>query len=160
MTGGGFAEEDWTRTADIRTFAEILSVIIVGASDGQSERDSNIPTFVSDLINQGLFANSRTRESLRNIFNTLQQNGFSVVNGVDSDEVFASGNWVESSERERQSKRNDRTCLITVWTDHWEQAMLRSRKVGQRSFAPVIILGCSATHDVKDGKMQYGLKDP
>jgi hypothetical protein len=35
---GGFSEKCWTLMADIREFAEILSVIAVGASDGQSER--------------------------------------------------------------------------------------------------------------------------
>jgi serine/threonine protein kinase len=58
LTVGGFSEEDWTPTIDIHAFAEILSVIAVGASDGQSERNSDIATFVSEIIERGLFADS------------------------------------------------------------------------------------------------------
>jgi hypothetical protein len=69
-------------------------------SEEKNERDSDIPTFVSEIIEKGLFADSRTSESMGNIFITLQQNGFKVVNGVDSDEVFDLINWAESFERE------------------------------------------------------------
>jgi hypothetical protein len=99
---GGFSEEDWTPTADIRAFAEILSVTAVGASDGQSGRGSGVPTFVSEIIERGLFASTITRESMGNIFKILQRKGFKVVDGVDSDEVFAFVNWVEAYEQETE----------------------------------------------------------
>jgi hypothetical protein len=97
---GRFSEEHWTPMADICASAEILSVIAVGASDVQSECDSNVPTFVSRIIETGLFPGTRTKESMVNIFNTLRDNRFKVVSGVDYDEVIAFINWVESSERE------------------------------------------------------------
>jgi serine/threonine protein kinase len=102
VTIGGFSEEDWTLTADICAFAEPFSLIAVGASNGQSEGDSDIPTFVSEIIQRGLFTDSRTGESMGKIFNTLQQNEFKVMNGVNSDEVFTFVNSVESSEREME----------------------------------------------------------
>jgi hypothetical protein len=99
---GGFSEEDWTPAADIRAFAEILSVITVGPSDGQSGNGLGVPTFVSEIIERGLCANTRIGESMGHIFKTLQQNGFKVVDGVDSDEVFAFISRVESSEQETE----------------------------------------------------------
>jgi hypothetical protein len=77
-------------------------VITVGPSDGQSGHSSGVPAFVSEIIERGLFANTRIGESMGNIFQTLQQNGFQVVDGVDSDEVFAFINRVESSEQETE----------------------------------------------------------
>jgi hypothetical protein len=71
---GGFSEEDWTPAADIRAFAEILSVIAVGTSDGQSGHCSGVPTVVSEIIERGLLASTRIGESMSNIFKTLQQN--------------------------------------------------------------------------------------
>jgi hypothetical protein len=99
---GGFSGEDWTPTADIRAFAEIFSKIAVGTSDGQSGPGSGVPTFVSKIIEGGLSSGSNTGESFVNIFKTLQQNEFKVLDGVDSDEVSSFVNWVESSEQEAE----------------------------------------------------------
>jgi hypothetical protein len=85
---GKFSEEDWTLTADIRAFAEILSVIIVGTWDGQCGRTPSVPTFVSEIIEAGLLAGSRTGELMK-IFKTPQQNESKIVDGVGFDEVSA-----------------------------------------------------------------------
>jgi hypothetical protein len=102
VDSGGFSEEYWTPMADIRAFSEILSMIAIGASDEHRERGSDVPKFVSEIIERKMFEGIRIGESMVNIFNTLHQNGFKIVDGVDSDEVSAFVNWVESSERETE----------------------------------------------------------
>jgi serine/threonine protein kinase len=57
-----------------------------------------VPTFVSVLIESGLSANPRERPSFEDISEALKENYFRIADGVDSDEVSAFVNLVESSE--------------------------------------------------------------
>jgi serine/threonine protein kinase len=102
MDVGGFCGKDWTPMSDIRAFVDLFSVIVVGASDRQSECCPRVPRFFSEIIERGLFSDTRTGESMVNIFNTLQENGFKILDDVDSDEVSTFVNWVESSEKEAE----------------------------------------------------------
>jgi hypothetical protein len=66
VNAGCFFREDWTTKAGICAFAEILSQIVIGASDGES--NLSVPKFVSEMIDQGRSAESKTGESFGAIF--------------------------------------------------------------------------------------------
>jgi serine/threonine protein kinase len=96
---GGFLGEEWTPERDIQAFASILFEIIVGRPlSGNISIPWNIPRFVSEIIKAGLKSKSENKYSFNNIFDILKQNMFRMANDVNSAEVWAFVNWVESSE--------------------------------------------------------------
>jgi serine/threonine protein kinase len=107
--------EDRTASIDIVSFALILFEIVVGlpavgrtsASEELGKLPMNayervkipgfVPTFVSVLIKSGLSANPRERPLFDDMSEALKRNYFKIIDGVDSDEVSAFVNLVESS---------------------------------------------------------------
>jgi hypothetical protein len=95
-TPGGFSGQGWTPKMDISAFASILFEIVVGEpANGKGYIPTNIPHFVSEMIETGL--SSESRYSFHDIFKILKKNNFQIEDGVDSSEVFAFISWVESA---------------------------------------------------------------
>jgi serine/threonine protein kinase len=96
---GGFAGSGWTAQMDVHGFALIFFEILTGRSaKGETFLPPNIPKFVSKIITRGLWSKSKIKHSFCNIFDILKRNNFKIMEGVDSSEVFAFANWVESLE--------------------------------------------------------------
>jgi serine/threonine protein kinase len=96
---GGFSGERWTPKRDIQAFASILFELVFGhPPQGEASIPTGIPEFVSKIIKSGLSPLSGTRYSFHTILEILKQNHFEILDGVDSAEVSAFVNWVESAE--------------------------------------------------------------
>jgi serine/threonine protein kinase len=102
---GVLSGERWSRDADIRGFALILFEIIggnpstlPGVINDQTSLPSGIPMFVSKLIVAGQSPESGLCQSFNEIFNILKKNDFRILSGVDSADVLAFVEWVESFE--------------------------------------------------------------
>jgi hypothetical protein len=84
---------------DIQAFASILFEIMVGRpAKGEVSIPTRILDFVSRMIKSGLSAISGTNESFNTILELLKENDFEIDKSVDSAEVSAFVNWVESAE--------------------------------------------------------------
>jgi hypothetical protein len=95
----GFSGERWTLEKDIQAFTSILFEIMIGVRpQGELSIPTGIPDFVSRIIKSGLSRISKTRYSFNMILEILKQNEFQIEDGVDSAEVSAFVNWVESAE--------------------------------------------------------------
>jgi hypothetical protein len=94
---GSFLREAWTPRVKVSAFATILSEIVSGPST--TKLASIVPEFVSELIEHGLSPGSNEKRSFNDICLILLRNGFQILPGVDSEEVSAFVNWVESSEK-------------------------------------------------------------
>jgi hypothetical protein len=95
---GGFSEEGWRPTADVRAFAELLSRIVIGDSAEDSGNRLSVPTFVLNMIEEGHSLDSQSRLSFVDIFDTLKNNDFGLLEGVDSKEVWNFVRWIEFTE--------------------------------------------------------------
>jgi serine/threonine protein kinase len=95
---GGFSGESWRPKADVRAFAVILSEIVSGTSGEQDGRGSDVPSFISRIIEKGQSADSRSTESFADFLRTLKENDVQIMKGVDSQEVSKWVNWIEWSE--------------------------------------------------------------
>jgi serine/threonine protein kinase len=96
---GGFSGEGWTPKTDVSGFASILFEIIVGRpSMDEISVPTNIPTFICDIIERGLWLKSEREFSLDDIFNILKKNEFRIADDVDSAEVSAFIKWIEFAE--------------------------------------------------------------
>jgi hypothetical protein len=96
----GFSGEGWTAERDIQAFVSILSELVFGGSpQGEASIPTGIPDFVSRIIESGLSPISRRDYSFNTILNVLKQNNFQIEDGVDSAEVSAFVNCVESAEQ-------------------------------------------------------------
>jgi hypothetical protein len=96
---GGFSGVGWTPKIDIRAFASILFEIVVGRpANDQPFVPTYISMFVSEIIKAGLWFECESPGSFCDIFEILLQNYFRIMDGVDSTEVLAFVNWVESVE--------------------------------------------------------------
>jgi hypothetical protein len=94
---GSFSGTGWTQKIDISGFASILFEIVVGRpANGETSVPTNIPYFVSEIIETGLLPGRQC--SFHDILDFLKENDFQIEDGVDSAEVFAFVNWVESAE--------------------------------------------------------------
>jgi hypothetical protein len=94
--GGVFGE--WLMpVSDVREFAEILSEITVSGSRLEGANCPDVPRFVVEIIERELSGDSRNAHSFVEIFEVLTQNRFSIVAGVDCDEVLKFVSRVESS---------------------------------------------------------------
>jgi hypothetical protein len=75
----------------------ILLEIVVGRPvRGERFVPPNIPEFVAEIIETGFWPTSQ--HSFNDILEILKRNGFKIEDRVDSAEVFAFVNWVESTE--------------------------------------------------------------
>jgi hypothetical protein len=96
---GGFSSARWTRQTDVREFALILFEIVFGLPMmGEVSISTDIPELVSWIMKAGLCSEFEKQPSFCNIFQILKQNDFQIMEGVDSAEVLAFANWVESAE--------------------------------------------------------------
>jgi hypothetical protein len=94
-----FSGKRWTGQTDVHAFASILFEIVVGGSaTGETPIPSWIPPFVSQIIELKFMPPSEIRCSFHDIFETLKENEFRIEDDVDSAEVSAFVNWVESVE--------------------------------------------------------------
>jgi hypothetical protein len=102
---GAFSGEEWSPDPDVRGFASILFEIIVGHPEMLSGTQSaqvitlkDIPEFISKLIALGQSSEPRIGQSFNDIFSILKNNEFKIMFGVDSVDVLAFVDWVESFE--------------------------------------------------------------
>jgi hypothetical protein len=95
---GGFSGESWRPAADVKAFAELLSRIVIGDSAQESESSLSVPVFVWNLIERGQSLDSNATLSFADIFETLKDNDFRILEGVDSKEVSNFVSWIEFSE--------------------------------------------------------------
>jgi serine/threonine protein kinase len=95
---GSFLRKGWTQRTDIYAFASILFEIVVGRpAKGEASVPTSIPSFVSKIIETGLW--SERQFSFHDILELLKENDFQIEDGVDSAEVFAFVNRIESAEQ-------------------------------------------------------------
>jgi hypothetical protein len=85
--------------ADVRAVGRILWEIAVGRSSDQCELNRSFPSFVLELIEEGQSTDLRPTKSFADIFETLEENDFRIVQGVDVMEVSKFVNWIEWCER-------------------------------------------------------------
>jgi serine/threonine protein kinase len=102
---GRFIGEEWSPDRDVRSFGSILFEIIVGhpemlceATNAQEIALHDIPEFVSRLVMSEQSPERRRRESFNDILDIMKQNQFKIMSGVDSVDVLAFVDWVESFE--------------------------------------------------------------
>jgi serine/threonine protein kinase len=96
---GGFSGENWRPDADIRGFAELLSKIVIGDSSEESRTSQSCPAFVLKMIEQGQSSDSPAIVSFVEILETLRNEQFRILEGVDSNEVSNFVSWIKLSER-------------------------------------------------------------
>jgi serine/threonine protein kinase len=94
----GFSGERWRPDVDVKAFAELLSRIVIGASGEDSRSRLSVPVFVLKMIEGGQSSDSKAALSFVDIFNTLEGNGFRILEGVDLKEVSNFARWIEFSE--------------------------------------------------------------
>jgi serine/threonine protein kinase len=94
-----FAGEGWGPAADVCAFASFLSDIAVGCPGAQPGPAPPIPAFVSAIIEGAQSPSPTARRSFATILQSLRANGFAILAGVDSAEVCAFVESVESSEQ-------------------------------------------------------------
>jgi hypothetical protein len=106
LSGNGlsdFSREGWNPEMDIREFVSILSEIIVGFPvEDEANIPADVPKFVCEMIQSGLSGEWIRQFSFLDIFETLKQNNFGIVSGVDTAEVCAFVSWVEEFEQCRE----------------------------------------------------------
>jgi serine/threonine protein kinase len=102
---GVLSSEGWSPDQDIREFALILFEIIVGhpmmlsgVGNGERRVPTNVPMFVSELIEACQSPGLRRQQTFNDIFNILKEKNFEIMSGVDSADVLTFVDWVESFE--------------------------------------------------------------
>jgi serine/threonine protein kinase len=91
--------EEGTSKTDIHEFASILfEILFQRSAQDETSIPTGIPNFVSQIIETGLKMTSKTKCSFHDIFEILKRNDFRILDDVDSAEVSAFVNWVESTE--------------------------------------------------------------
>jgi serine/threonine protein kinase len=95
---GGFSGEGWRPAADVRAFSELVSRIVIGDSAQESGSSQSVPVVVLEMIARGQCLGSNAKLSFLDIFTTLKDNGFRILEGFDSKEVSNFVSWIEFSE--------------------------------------------------------------
>jgi hypothetical protein len=96
----GLSRESWTRAKDIHAFALILLEIVGGRrANGDISIPTDIPEFLSNIIETGLSLTSESNYSFNDILNILKDNKFQIEDSVDLAEISAFVNWVELAEQ-------------------------------------------------------------
>jgi hypothetical protein len=100
-----FSGAEWSPSVDVSAFSMLVFEIVIGGSRSPPPRTGNgicfppsMPTFLSEIIEDGLSAQSHTRRSFVDIVDVLKRHDFGIDGGVDSDEVSHFVKWVESAE--------------------------------------------------------------
>jgi hypothetical protein len=97
---GGFSRDRWKPKIDVDAFSSILfEILVAGPTRGELSLPRSIPAFVSTMIKSGFDPTSEAGYSFDVIFEILKRNSFRIEDDVDSAEVFAFVNWVESAEQ-------------------------------------------------------------
>jgi serine/threonine protein kinase len=95
---GEVSRQRWTPQTDISSFASILFEIVGGQpTSGESSVPTTIPSFVSEIIETGLWSTRRC--SFQDIMKILKEKNFQIEDGVGAANVFALINWLESREQ-------------------------------------------------------------
>jgi serine/threonine protein kinase len=95
----GFSEKRCRPERDIQGFASILFELVFGhPPQGEISIPTGIPDFVSDIIESGLSPMCKRSYSFNTIWEILKNNKFRIDDDVDSAEVSAFVNWVESAD--------------------------------------------------------------
>jgi hypothetical protein len=71
---------------------------VIGDSAEESGSSQSVPTFALEMIDRGQSLDSNAKRSVVNIFGTLKDNDFRIVEGVDSKEVSNFVRWIEFSQ--------------------------------------------------------------
>jgi hypothetical protein len=71
---------------------------VIGDTAEESGSSLSFPPFVLDMIERGLSSDSNAKPSFVNLPETLKDNGFRILEGVDSKEVSNFVSWIEFSE--------------------------------------------------------------
>jgi serine/threonine protein kinase len=102
-----FSGEEWSPAADVCAFLSLLFEIAVGRPGAQPGAAPPIPAFVSARIEEVRSPSRTAVRSFADMLESLQANGFAILAGVDSAEVCAFVDLVESSEQcaKRESTR-------------------------------------------------------
>jgi hypothetical protein len=102
---GVLSSEGWSPDQDICEFALILFEIIVGHSmmlsgvaNSQTTLPTDVPMFVSQLIETRQSRGFGMVQSFNDIFDILKKNDFKILSGVDSADVLTFIHWIESFE--------------------------------------------------------------
>jgi serine/threonine protein kinase len=95
---GGFSGESWRPAADVRAFAELLSRIVIGDSAEDRGCSLSVPVFVLEMIERGQSLDSNAKLSFMDIFDTLKNKDFRILEGVDSKEISNFVSWIELTE--------------------------------------------------------------
>jgi hypothetical protein len=100
-----FSGEEWAPTADISAFASLLFEIAVGGTDtppigaaGGPPFTEAVPALVLRMIDDGRSSKSACSLSFAAIVESLKENCFEIMAGVDSDEVSAFVSLVKSAD--------------------------------------------------------------
>jgi hypothetical protein len=117
LRDGRFPEYKWSPWRDVSAFAMLLFEIVTGHPwpspppssatadvDGKVILPPDVPEFVSEIIDGCQRRKGRGGPSFIGIFETLKENGFRIVAGVDSDEVSAFVSRVESAGQSDESE--------------------------------------------------------
>jgi hypothetical protein len=96
---GAFSRDRWKPKMDVDVFRSLLCEVLVG----RSKKDElavprHIPTFVATMIKSGFDPTSETGDSFNDIPDILKTNNFRIEDNVNSADVSAFANWVESAE--------------------------------------------------------------
>jgi hypothetical protein len=97
---GGFSGAGWSPQADISAFAMLLFKIVAGCTfpspppnaakaDGEVILPPGVPMFVSEIIEGGMRPSAGEELTFITIFETLKDNAFRILTGVDSAEILA-----------------------------------------------------------------------
>jgi hypothetical protein len=90
----------WTPRSDVHAFVSILFEIVVGRpAIGKVTFLPDVAGFVAEIIEIGLSVRYKAKYSFNDIFETLEQNQFRIMAGVDPAEVFAFVKWVQLSDQ-------------------------------------------------------------
>jgi hypothetical protein len=109
-----FSGDEWAPTADVSAFTSLFFEIAVGhpatrpiGAAGVPPLLVAVPEFVSRIIEKGRSPESTRSLSFAAIVESLKENRFEIMAGVDSDDLSAFVSWVESLEQagKRQSTK-------------------------------------------------------
>jgi hypothetical protein len=96
----GFSDKGWIPKMDVHAFTSILFEIVIGhPPEGEPIESETVPFFVAEIIKSGLSTEPENVLSFHNIFESLKQHDFRIMENVDSPEVSAYVRTIESSEQ-------------------------------------------------------------
>jgi hypothetical protein len=95
---GGSSGKHWRPDVDVKAFTELLSRIVIGDSAEKGRCSLSVARFVLEMIERRQVLDSDAKLSFVDIFETLKDNEFRILDGVDLTEVSNFVRWIEFSE--------------------------------------------------------------